>query len=297
MNTKTHLGKNINSLNLGLKELLSEFNASTNLNEISPGPTSDQIKKLPIDLLQPGKYQPRKAFNQASLEELATSIRSQGLLQPIIVRPGIGKNYEIIAGERRWRAAQLAGLNEVPIIFRKLTDEQALAISLIENIQRENLNVIDEAEALQRLSSEFSMTHQEVAKAIGKSRATVTNLLRLLSLNDEVKEMVLNGDLEMGHARALLMLSSWQQTQAAKTIVAKKLSVRDTEKLVQGIQNKKLVHTFKRADANILRLQQELEEKLGARVTIKQQTKNKGQLVIQYKSLEELDGILEHIMQ
>ncbi|OGT07802.1 MAG: chromosome partitioning protein ParB [Gammaproteobacteria bacterium GWE2_37_16] len=291
---KIGLGKNL--ANLGLQELLSDLHASENItnNQVT---SKTNPQKLPIDLLHQGKYQPRRTFIQESLEELANSIRTQGLLQPIIVRPSttIIKSYEIIAGERRWRAAQLANLSEVPVIIRELNDEQALAVSLIENIQRESLNVIDEADALQRLNDDFDMTHQEIAETVGKSRTTVTNLLRLLNLNTEVKEMVAKGELEMGHARALLALTSLEQLQAANTVVNKQLSVRETEKLVHTLQNPKNFAEQKPKDPNISHLQTELAEKLGAKVTIQQKNKNKGQLIIQYNSLEELDGILGHI--
>lgn len=287
---KPGLGKNIG--NLGLKELLSDLNNHT---DFSKAQTKSSLQKLPIELLSPGKYQPRRTMNQAALEELAISIRNQGLLQPIIVRLTGNRTYEIIAGERRWRAAQLAGLAEVPIILRELNDEQALAVSLIENIQRENLNAIDEAEALERLSHEFAMTHQEVAETVGKSRTTVTNLLRLLDLQSEVRDLVAAGEIEMGHARALLILPMAEQIRTAKIVVAKDLSVRETERLVGKLQNKEPTKSTKAPDPNVTKLQIDLSERLGAKVTIQQLTKNKGRLTIDYNSLDELDGILEHI--
>jgi ParB family transcriptional regulator, chromosome partitioning protein len=287
---KPGLGKNVT--NLGLKELLSDFNSNNNANKLQ---VNSNLQKLPIEFLHPGKYQPRHTVNQASLEELASSIRNQGLLQPIIVRHKADKEYEIIAGERRWRAAQLAGLTEVPIILRDLKDKDALAISLVENIQREDLNAIDEAEALDRLSKEFSMTHQEVANVVGKSRTTVTNLLRLLELQPLVRELVAKEEIEMGHARALLSLSVTEQARAAKTIVAKGLSVRETERLVTNLQNKKSSSPTMQRDPNIAKLETNLSEKLGAKVTIQQISKSKGRIVINYNSLDELDGILEHI--
>jgi len=285
----TGLGKNL--ANLGLQELLSNVNTNEAL------ASKSNLQKLPIEFLHAGKYQPRHTFNQEALEELANSIRAQGLLQPIIVRKinVEDRDYEIIAGERRWRASQLAGLHEVPVIIRELTDEQALAISLIENIQRENLNVIDEAEALQRLSDDFTLTHEEIAQAIGKSRTTVTNILRLLSLNSDVKEQVARGELEMGHARALLTLSNLDQLDAANIIVVKKLSVRETEKLVKNLQNKAPQKTKVPIDPNIHQLQTDLSEKLGAKVTIQQKHHGKGQVIIDYHSLDELDGILGKI--
>lgn len=294
MSKKLGLGRNL--AHLGLQELLSGLNSNENATTNSAS-SAINAQKVPIEKLQPGKYQPRRTFVQESLEELASSIRAQGLLQPIIVRinPEDNSIYEIIAGERRWRAAQLAQVAEIPVIIRELNDEQALAISLIENIQRESLNIIDEAEALQRLSDEFAMTHQEIAETVGKSRTTVTNILRLLNLNSDVKEMVAKGDLEMGHARALLALTPFEQLQAAQTVASKDLSVRDTEKLVHNLQNPKVVDKIKSIDPNVNQLQTNLSEKLGAKVIIQQKSQQKGQLVIQYNSLEELDGILKHI--
>ena len=285
------LGKNL--ANLGLKELLSDLNANETATKVS----GVQFRKLPIEFLHSGKYQPRQSFDQVALEELASSIKTQGLLQPIIVRKeqNQDQSYEIIAGERRWRAAQLANLHEVPVIIRELSDHEALAIALIENIQRENLNVIDEAEALRRLGDEFSMTHEEIADVVGKSRATVTNTLRLLHLMPEVKELVLNGQLEMGHARALLALPTEAQKEAARIIFAKHLSVREAEKLVRNLQNQKPSKTEKEIDPNVLKLEIDLSEKLGARVMINQKNRSNGQLIIEYRSLAELDGLIEKI--
>lgn len=255
-------------------------------------------RDLPVDVMQRGKYQPRVDMHPESLQDLADSIKAQGLVQPIIVRPiGDGK-YEIIAGERRWRAAQLAGLHEVPVVVRDVPDSAAIAMALIENIQREDLNPLEEAYALQRLIDEFDMTHQQAAGAVGRSRAAVSNLLRLLDLNEDVKRLVEKGELEMGHARALLGLNGSAQSAAAKKVVKKGLSVRETEQLVRReVQAAGKVPKPARThlDPNISRFQQELSEKLGAKVQISHSDKGKGHLTIHYNSLDELDGILSHI--
>jgi ParB family chromosome partitioning protein len=253
----------------------------------------EKLASLPIDQIQPGKYQPRREMDAASLEDLANSIRSQGIIQPIIVRP-VGHKYEIIAGERRWRAAQLAGLTEIPAIIRHIPDEAAIAMALIENIQRENLNPIEEAAALERLIIEFGMTHQHVADAVGKSRTSVTNLLRLLALPDEVKAMLEKGLLEMGHARTLVTLPESAQLEAAELIVARQLSVRETENLVRRLQapQQENVAAEKFQDPDIMHLQDTLSKRFKVRVAIQCNAKGKGKLVIHYKSLAELDGIL-----
>jgi len=257
----------------------------------------NELRKLPVDLLQRGRYQPRRDFAQEQLQELADSIRSQGIIQPIVVRSVASGRYEIIAGERRWRAAQLAGLSEVPTLVKDLSDEAALAIAIIENIQREDLNPLEEAVGLQRLIDEFGMTQQEVAESVGKSRTTVTNLLRLLSLQPEVKTLLENGDIEMGHAKALLALDGLAQIQVAKTVADKGLSVRETEDLVRkwntAAGNSKT--PAKAVDPDIRHLQQKLSDKLGAHVALQHTAKGAGKLVIKYNSLDELDGILEHI--
>ena len=254
------------------------------------------LKSLPVDVLRSGRYQPRKVFNEDALQELANSIKAQGIIQPIVERP-MNNGYEIIAGERRWRAAQLAGLHEVPVIVKDLTDEAALAMSLIENIQRKDLNVIEEAEALDRLIREFRLTHQEVADAVGKSRTGVTNLLRLLKLNPDVRLLVEHGDIEMGHARALLGLEGLEQSKVAQAIVKRGLSVRQTEVLIRRVHDVKAAHKgeLEKPDPDVLRLQNELAERLGADVRIQHTAKGKGRLVINYNSLEELQGILEHV--
>lgn len=256
-----------------------------------------ELREVPVDLLQPGKYQPRTDFAQEPLQELADSIRVQGVVQPIVVRPLDGGRYEIIAGERRWRAAQLAGLHEIPAVVRRVPDSAAIAMALIENIQRENLNPLEEANALNRLIKEFGMTHQQAAEAVGRSRAAVSNLLRLMDLEPPVKVLVEKRQLEMGHARALLALKGAQQFQAAREVADKGLSVRETEKLVRRLleRDTQPAPAAKTVDPDIRRFQEELSEKLGARVEIQHAATGKGKLVIQYNSLDELDGILGHI--
>lgn len=251
----------------------------------------DNFCNLAIEDLRRGKYQPRREMDPQLLQELADSIRAQGVIQPLIVRP-IGDQYEIIAGERRWRAAQLAGLSEVPVIVRQIPDEAAVAIALIENIQRENLNPIEEAIALQRLLEEFGMTHQQVAEAVGKSRTTVTNLLRLLALPNEVKAMLERRQLEMGHARTLVTLPESAQLETAQMIVARGLSVRETENLVRRIQNPDVKSSKRSIDPDIVRLQENLTKQLRMRVAIQCNAKGKGKLVIHYKNLNELDQLL-----
>jgi ParB family chromosome partitioning protein len=287
-------------LGKGLEALLGS-------NAAAPGQNSEQmveqakaegaLRNLPVDILQRGVYQPRVDMHPDTLEELANSIRAQGVVQPIVVRPVSKDKFEIIAGERRWRAAQLAGLHEIPAVVRDVPDQAAMAMALIENIQREELNPLEEAMALHRLIEEFGLTHQETADTVGRSRASVSNLLRLLSLNEDVKRMVENGDLEMGHARALLSLSGDSQSVIARSVVGKGLSVRETERLVKrtlenpsGQQREE-----KKVDPDIRRLELDLGDKIGAKVAIQHGTKGKGKLVIQYNSLDELDGILAHI--
>jgi ParB family chromosome partitioning protein len=253
------------------------------------------LRQFPIDKIQPGRYQPRKIFQEGALQELAESIRSQGIIQPVVIRPIGNQQYELIAGERRWRAAQLAGLHEIPAIVKEIPDEAAIAMSLIENIQREDLNVMEEAEGLQRLIDEFEMSHLEVAEAIGRSRAAVTNLLRLLKLSPDVKTLVENGDIDAGHAKVLLALEGSEQSQAAKTIVEKGLSVRDAEELVRKMQLPVEKKTAELPDPNIRNLEMQLSDTLGAKVLIQQMGKKKGKLTIFYNNLDELEGILTHI--
>jgi ParB family chromosome partitioning protein len=265
----------------------------------------DRLASLPVDLLQRGKYQPRADMRTESLGELADSIKARGLVQPILVRPLPRPNptesqrYEIIAGERRWRAAQMAGLGEIPAVIRDVPDEDAVAMALIENIQRENLNPLEEARALLRLIEEFGLTHQAAAEAVGRSRAAVSNLVRLMELTDEVKEMLEHRQIEMGHARAILGLGTRRQQIEVATLVAKKsLSVRDTESLVRRIINPKAAESSASpaaADPDIQRLETEIAEKLGAKVAFQHAASGKGKLIVSYNSLDELEGILAHI--
>lgn len=255
---------------------------------------------LPIEYVTRGQFQPRREFDPEKLQELADSIAAQGVIQPVVVRQISADKYELIAGERRWRASQLANKHEIPVVIKEYTDEQAMAVALIENIQRDDLNPLEEAQALFRLSEEFSLTHQQIAGAVGKSRTTVTNLLRLLELDDGVKTLIDEGKIEMGHARALLALEKDLQHKAARQVVAEGLSVRDTEKLVRRLQGKEDVQQSGQEkpvtiDPDVKRLQVHLSEKLGASVQLKQSKGGKGQLVIAYNSLEELDGIIDHI--
>lgn len=279
-------------LGRGLDALLGDVPVATKSENSSTQQT------LPIELLQRGKYQPRKDMNPDKLQELANSIAMQGIVQPIVVRHISPEQYEIVAGERRWRAAQLAGLQDVPVIVKEMDDRTAMAIALIENIQREDLNVLEEAEALQRLLTEFEMTQQQVADAVGKSRSNVANLLRLLELTPEVKKMLANKQLEMGHARALLTLSVQEQVEAARKITNQGLSVRLTEKLVKDIQNPsslKIDAKNSTIDTDVLSLQNDLSEKFGAKVQVESNEKGKGKLIIHYSNLDELEGILSKI--
>lgn len=257
------------------------------------------LRELPVDLIERSRYQPRADFNEEALQELADSIRAQGVIQPIVVRPlaGHANRYELIAGERRWRAAQLAGLHEVPAVIREVDDQAAMAMALIENIQRQALNPIEEAVALNRLIDEFGLTHEQTADAVGRSRAAVSNMLRLLNLEAEVKAMVEHRELEMGHARALLGLRNGPQIKAAQQVVARGLSVRETERLVKKLGNPASSPSQRSAglDPDTRRLQEELSEKLGAKVLFQPGKAGKGKLVISYNSLDELDGILDHI--
>ena len=270
----------------------------------TPAPDSVEekasLKKLSVANIQRGKYQPRSVFDEAALQELADSIQQQGVVQPVVVRP-VGEaeagatQYELIAGERRWRAAQMAGLHEIPAVIRDVPDEAAIAMSLIENIQRENLNPLEEAVALKRLMDEFGMTHQQVAESVGRSRAAVSNLLRLLELSLQVKPMVENGELNMGHARALLPLPGEEQYAVAQKVVAGELSVRATEalvrKILQGGADSAGAETVA-VDPDVAKLERELSDNLGAPVSVRYNSAGKGQLTIKYSSLDELDGIL-----
>ncbi len=257
---------------------------------------NDEQRNLPIERLKPGKYQPRTQMDPESLAELTASIKAQGIMQPILVRaidktPG-AERYEIVAGERRWRAAQQANLAEVPVLVRDIPDEQALAMALIENIQRENLNPLEEAQGLQRLIDEFGLTHQQAADAVGRSRPAASNLLRLLQLSTPVQTLLMSGKLDMGHARALLPLAAAQQIAVAQRIVQKGLSVREAEQLVQQILNPPAKTTEKPVDRDLLRLQEELSDTLGAAVAIRSNRKGAGKITIEFSGLDQLEGIL-----
>lgn len=279
-------------LGRGLDALLSSIQET----QTQPIKETSELKQLPVDLVQQSPYQPRRIFQPEALEELAASIRVQGIIQPVVVRRTTHGYYELVAGERRWRAAQMVGLDKIPAIVRDITDEAAMAIGLIENIQRKNLSVIEEAVALQRLLDEFQMTHQQVADTVGKSRTAITNLLRLLSLNDDVKTALENGKLEMGHARALLGLTGRAQSDAAQTVASKQLSVRETENLVRKLQEQAAVKmSAKPQDPDIVKLQTQLSDQLGAVVKIQHSAKGNGKVVVQYNNLEELEGILAQI--
>ena len=251
-----------------------------------------ELQMLPTHALQPGKYQPRTRMDPGSLEELAASIKAQGIMQPIMVRPVGAETYEIIAGERRWRASQIAGLVQVPCLVREIADEAALAMSLIENIQREDLNPLEEAGGIQRLIDEFDMTHQQAADAVGRSRPAASNLLRLLNLAKPVQELLMAGDIDMGHARALLPLDGASQIQLANQVAARQLSVRDTERLVQQVLNPRLKKTPPQPDRDLLRLEEEIADAIGASVKIKANKKGAGEVSIRFGSLDQLDGLL-----
>jgi len=287
---KKRLGRGLEAL-LGSTEpaVSTPQDSSTSVSTVESAPNV-----LPIEKLQPGEYQPRTNMDQASLEELAASISSQGIIQPILVRPITSDKFEIIAGERRWRAAQIAQLHEVPVLVRSIPDEATLAVALIENIQRENLNPVEEAAGLKRLMDEFGLTHEEMAKSVGRSRTAVTNLLRLLSLSSGARQLLEQGKIEMGHARAILGLPIEHQDTVAAEVYAKKLSVRQTEALVRthAKPSKKAAKPVKTVD--IRNLEEELAEKLGTKVAIEDKN-GKGKLVIEYSSLDTLDGILAHI--
>jgi len=287
------LGRGLDALLGGVATATAEPSANTSFNSNK----NKEITSLPVDVMRRGKYQPRSDMRPEALQELADSIRAQGIVQPIVVRPVADGQYEIIAGERRWRAAQMVGLHDVPVVVRDVADEAAVAMSLIENIQRENLNPIEEAVALQRLIEEFDLTHQAAAEAVGRSRAAVSNLLRLFELNDDVKQLLVERKLEMGHARALLGLSGRHQSEAARRVSVKGLSVRETELLVRRQQGERDNRQGRPAtvDPDILRLQEELSERLGARVNFQHNASGKGRIQLHYNTLEELEGILDHI--
>jgi ParB family transcriptional regulator, chromosome partitioning protein len=283
----------------------SSVSGSSSAASTTPASGAEELANLSLEVLQRGRYQPRVDMRQEALEELAISIRNQGVIQPIVVRPlapaapGQAQRYEIIAGERRWRAAQIAGLRSIPAVVRRVPDEAAIAMSLIENIQREDLNPLEEARALERLIAEFGVTHQQAADAVGRSRAAVTNLLRLLELAPEVADLVEKRKLEMGHARALLPLTNRRQQAEVGSLVARNdLSVRETEALVRKMltpPSAKRDDATQQIDPNVAELQSSLSDRLGAKVLIQQGTGGKGKLVVSYNSLDELDGILAHI--
>ncbi|MBS1157469.1 MAG: chromosome partitioning protein ParB [Proteobacteria bacterium] len=278
------MNKKFKGLGRGLDALMGDTSAA------------ESLQTLPIAALQPGKYQPRTHMDPEALEELAASIRTQGLMQPVLVRPLGGDRFEIIAGERRWRASELAGLSEIQTLVREIPDEAALAMALIENIQREDLNPLEEAIGIQRLIAEFEMTHEAAADAVGKSRTTVSNLLRLLNLTEPVREMLMMGQLDMGHARALLPLEPLAQLDAAKTVALKGLSVRETEALVKRLLEPVQPKASKPVDPDVRRLEEEVSGRLGARVNISQGRKGAGKVTIEYGSLDQLDGLLARLM-
>ena len=276
----------LKGLGRGLDALLDQDSESS--------PPADRQAMLRVDQLQRGRYQPRTKMDDASLQELAASVKSQGIMQPILVRPLEHNRYEIIAGERRWRAARIAGLTEIPVIVRDVPDSSALAMALIENIQREDLNPLEEASGVQRLINEFNLTHQEAADAIGRSRSATTNLLRLQNLHQTVRDLVLDGKLEMGHARALLALGGGQQVSVAKKVAAGGLSVRQTEQLVTSLLRPPTKTTVK-GDRDVARLEEQLSEELGTTVQVKRGKKGSGKLVITYSSHDHLDNLLSRI--
>ena len=273
---------------------LSAMLSPSTLDEVRH-PAGGELRELPLDVIRPGRFQPRSVFDEENLAELADSIRAQGVVQPVVVRPVGNDAYELIAGERRWRAAQIAGAEHIPAVVREVPDDVSVAMALIENIQREDLNPLEEATALRRLIDDFNMTHQEAADAVGRSRAAVSNLLRLLELMQEVKDMIDLRRIEMGHARALLSLDDELQVQAAREVVRKRLSVRETENLVRRLQQSKKQKGQRRIDPDVQRLQNRMSEELGARVRIQHQASGKGRLVISYNSADEFDGILERL--
>lgn len=289
-------------LGRGLDALLTpqapKESVQTDIKEnVESTPKDGDLRKIAISKLSPGKYQPRKDMSDAALEELSLSIQSQGIIQPIVVRPlsESDDEYEIIAGERRWRAAKLAQLSEVPCLIKAVPDESAVAIALIENIQREDLNAMEEAIALERLLTEFDLTHQEVAIAVGKSRTTVTNLLRLNNLHDEVKTFLENGDIEMGHARALLALDDNLQAEAAEIVVTKELTVRETETLIKKLKNPEEKKLNKEKDQQSLSIEKDLTDRLGLKVSVSHNKKGKGKLVISYSEFAELEKLIAQI--
>ena len=287
-------------LGRGLDALLASSGDHQQATDSGQG-SGDRLTTLPVDLMQRGRYQPRDEMEPSALEDLASSIRAQGVVQPIVVRAIDDQRYEIIAGERRWRAAQMAGLHEVPVVIRDVSDQVALAMALIENIQRENLNPMEESRALRRLIDEFGLTHQQTAEAVGRSRTAVTNLLRLGELHEEVRGMVSHRQLEMGHARALLALDLEAQPAVARKIVSRGFSVREAEQLVrrekaaEQARSEGKQEIRREVDTDILQLQDDLAQRLGAGVRFQHQASGKGRLIIEYSDLDQLEGILGRI--
>jgi ParB family chromosome partitioning protein len=292
------LGRGLDALLAGTSNNNAAALAASNADdEISGESHKEELKHVPVEFIQRGKYQPRRDMHQEALEELAESIKAQGVLQPIVIRPISNDKYEIVAGERRWRATQLAGLDTIPAVIRDVSDEAAIAMALIENIQREDLNPIEEAVALKRLQDEFELTHQQVADAVGKSRTSVTNLLRLIALDSEVKKLLENGDIEMGHARSVLSLEPLRQREIAQQVVAKSLSVRQTEALVRRLleDKNKTPSSGAVVSKDIQKLEEDLGQKIGVPVMVQHNAKGRGRLILKYNSLDELDGILKHM--
>ncbi|RUO23120.1 chromosome partitioning protein ParB [Aliidiomarina iranensis] len=289
---KRGLGRGLDALLTNSANAAARHQAQTEETQLNL--EKGELRKLPVEFLRPGKYQPRKDMAPEALEDLANSVKAQGIIQPIVVRPLAENSYEIIAGERRWRAAQIAQLDTVPCIIKDVPDEAAVAIALIENIQREDLNAMEEAMALHRLQEEFELTQQNVADAVGKSRTTVANLLRLMQLNSDVKILLERGDIELGHAKVLLGVEGELQSELARIISAKAMTVRESERLINRALNPSKQEE-KKPDADVQQLENSLSERLGAKVAISHNRKGKGKLVINYSSLDELDGILAHI--
>jgi len=277
-------------LGRGLDMLLSSATKDTD--------KDSELKKLPVEKITKGEYQPRMSIDPDALQDLAESIKAQGLVQPVVVRRIEGGNYELIAGERRWRASQMAGLHTIPAIIRDIPDQAAAAMSLIENIQREDLNPLEEAIAMSRLISDFGLTHQQTAESVGRSRASVTNLLRLIDLQEKTKELLDQRQLDMGHARALLALDGQLQIETAQKVAKNQLSVRETERLVKklnAIDDNQGKKDAPQKALEVIKLEESVSEKIGAKVSILYNTKGKGKLIVEYNNLDELDGILEHI--
>ena len=289
---KRGLGRGLDALLGGISDAAPKQGAGPRLTATAG---DGGFQSIPVDVIRRGKHQPRRIVDESTLEELAHSVRTRGIVQPIVVRPYGPGSFEIVAGERRWRAAQMAGLDEVPAVVRECSDREAAAVALIENIQREDLNPIEEAEGYRTLADEFGLTHQELADAVGRSRSSVSNALRLLELNDGVRALVEQGDLDMGHARALLALSGAAQSETAAEVVRRGLSARETEKLVRSKARGGPPAQRKARDPDVVKLETDLAERLGAKVRIDHKAKGAGSVTIHYSSLEALDGILERI--